>query len=143
MSAEVAIYPSHRWVILGIAWATIMCLHWSWYLIPSLASSMSPELGLTHMQYTLIFTAPALIGIFGAIMGGAAADRYGIRLVVTIAVFLGGTIGLARAFTPSFGVMFALMCLLGLSLFGTLPNLFLWKNFHILIILICISHLSD
>jgi MFS family permease len=92
-------------------------------LIPSLASRLSPELGLTHMQYTLIFTAPALMGIWVAITSGAAADRFGIRLVVTIAVFLGGAASLARAFAPSFEVMFILMCLVGLSVYGATPNL--------------------
>ena len=84
---------------------------------------MSPELGLTHTQYTLIFTTPVLMGIWGAITGGAAADRFGIRVVVSILVFLGGAAGLARAFAPNFGVMFAVMCLLGLAVYGATPNL--------------------
>jgi MFS family permease len=84
---------------------------------------MSPELGLTHTQYTLIFTAPVLMGIWGAITAGAAADRFGIRAVVSIVVFLGGAAGLARAFAPSFGVMFALMCLVGTAVYGATPNL--------------------
>jgi MFS family permease len=100
-----------------------MCLYWSWFLIPSLASRMSPELGLSHMQYTLIFTAPPLMGIWGAITAGAAADRFGIRPVVAIAVFLGGAAGLARAFAPNFEVMFILMCLVGIAIYGATPNL--------------------
>jgi len=75
------------------------------------------------MQYTLIFTAPLLMGIWSAITAGAAADRYGIRLVVTIAVFLGGATGLARAFAPSFEVMFVLMCFMGIAVYGSMPNL--------------------
>jgi len=123
VSAEAERYPRYRWVILGIAWITLLCLYWSWFLIPSLASRLSPELGLTHMQYTLIFTAPLLMGIWSAITAGAAADRYGIRLVVTIAVFLGGAAGLARAFAPSFEVMFVLMCFMGIAVYGVMPNL--------------------
>jgi len=123
LSTEAERYPRYRWVILGIAWLTLLCLFWSWYLIPSLASRLSPELGLSHMQYTLIFTAPVLMGIWGGVTAGASADRYGIRLVVAIAVFIGGAAGLARAFAPSYEAMFALMCLLGLAIFGTFPNL--------------------
>jgi len=123
VSTEAEIYPRYRWVILGIAWLTLLCLYWSWFLIPSLASRLSPELGLSHMQYTLIFTAPVLMGIWVATTAGAAADRFGIRLVVGIAVFLGGAAGLARAFAPSFEVMFILMCLVGLSVYGATPNL--------------------
>jgi MFS family permease len=84
---------------------------------------MSPELGLSHTQYTLIFTAPLMMGIWCAVTAGAAADRFGIRRVVGIAVFLGGAAGLARAFAPNFGVMFAVMCLLGLAVYGATPNL--------------------
>ncbi len=123
VSTEAERYPRYRWVILGIAWLTLLCLYWSWFLIPSLASRLSPELGLTHMQYTLIFTAPVLMGIWSAITAGAAADRYGIRLVVTISVFLGGAAGLARAFAPSFEVMFVLMCFMGIAVYGVMPNL--------------------
>lgn len=123
VSTEAERYPRYRWVILGIAWLTLLCLYWSWFLIPSLASRLSPELGLSHMQYTLIFTAPVLMGIWSAITAGAAADRYGIRLVVTIAVFLGGAAGLARAFAPSFEVMFVLMCFMGIAVYGSMPNL--------------------
>jgi nitrate/nitrite transporter NarK len=123
MNTEVERYPRYRWVILGLASLTLLCLYWSWFLIPSLASRLSPELGLSHTQYTLIFTAPVLMGIWGAITSGAAADRFGIRGVVGILAFLGGAAGLARAFAPSFEVMFILMCLLGIAIYGSTPNL--------------------
>ncbi len=123
VSTEAERYPKYRWVILGIAWLMLLCLYWSWFLIPSLASRLSPDLGLSHMQYTLIFTAPVLMGIWSAITAGAAADRFGIRRVVAIAVFLGGAGGLARAFAPSFEVMFILTCLIGMAIYGSMPNL--------------------
>jgi len=63
------------------------------------------------------------MGIWGATTSGAAADRFGIRVVVGIAVFLGGTAGLARAFAPSFEVLFILMCLVGTAVYGATPNL--------------------
>ncbi len=123
MTTEAVRYPRYRWVVLGMAWLTLVCVTWSQFLIPSLAYRLIPELGLTHMQFTLIFTGPMLIAIFAAIPGGALGDRYGIRLIVAIAVFLGGVIGLARAFTPSFEGMFALMLLYGIPFGTVLPNL--------------------
>ena len=123
MSTEAERYPRYRWVILGIAWLTLLCLYWSWFLLPSLASRLTPDLGLSHMQYTLIFTAPVMMGIWSAITAGAAADRFGIRRVVAIAAFLGGAGGLARAFAPNFEVMFILMCLVGIAVYGSTPNL--------------------
>jgi len=123
MNTEAERYPRYRWIILGLASLTLLCLYWSWFLIPSVASRMSPELGLSHTQYTLIFTAPVLMGIWGALTAGAAADRFGIRVVVGTVLFLGGAAGLARAFAPNFAVMFILMCLVGLSVYGATPNL--------------------
>jgi nitrate/nitrite transporter NarK len=70
MSNEVERYPSYRWIILGLAWLVLLCLVWSWFLIPSLAYCLFPELGLTHAQFTLILTAPFLIGILIPILGG-------------------------------------------------------------------------
>ena len=113
----------YRWVILGLAWIVLAAIHWSWYLIPSLAYSLSPELGLTHEQFTLILTGSLLVAIFTAIPGGALSDRYGIRLVVAIAAFLAGIIGLGRAFTSSFEGMFTLVCLFGISLGFVIPNI--------------------
>jgi nitrate/nitrite transporter NarK len=123
LSTEAERYPRYRWVVLSIASVTLLCLYWSWFLIPSVASRMSPELGLSHAQYTLIFTAPLLMGIWCATTAGAAADRFGIRVVVGIIAFLGGAAGLARAFAPDFTVMFTLMCLVGIAVYGATPNL--------------------
>ena len=123
VSTEAERYPKYRWVVLGIAWVMLLFIYWSWFLIPSLASRLTADLGLSHMQYTLIFTAPIIMGIWSAITAGAAADRHGIRLVVAVAVFLGGAGGLARAFAPSFEVMFIMMCLVGIAVYGSMPNL--------------------
>jgi nitrate/nitrite transporter NarK len=116
-------YPKYRWVILGIAWLTVVCLFWSWFLIPPLASRLTADLGLSHLQYTLIFTAPVMMAIWCAITAGAAADRFGIRRVVAIVAFLGGAGGLARAFAPNFEVMFIMTCLVGIAAYGSMSNL--------------------
>ncbi len=123
MNTETERYPRYRWVILGVAWLTLLCLYWSWFLIPSLASRLTADLGLSHLQYTLIFTAPVMMGIWCAVTAGAAADRFGIRRVVAIAAFLGGVGGLARAFAPNFEVMFIMMCLVGMAAYGSMSNL--------------------
>jgi len=123
MEPEVTKYPRYRWVLLGMAWLVLVCIGWSHFLVPSLAYCLIPELGLTHVQFTLIFTGPILVSIFSSLPGGALADRYGIRSVVAISIFMTGAFGLARAFTGSFAGIFALMCLFGIPLGMTIPNL--------------------
>lgn len=116
-------YPEYRWMILGLAWLVLVCLVWSWFLIPSLAYRLFPELKLTHAQFTLILTAPFLIGVLTPIIGGALGDRFGIRLIVAVAAFLAGLTGITRVFTPSFQGMFVLMCLFGIAYGIIMPNL--------------------
>ena len=123
MTNDTARYPRYRWFVLGIAWITIMTIHWSWYIVPSLAYCLFPDLSLTHAQFTLLITGPTLTAVFVSIPGGALGDRYGIRLVVAVAAFLAGIFGLARAFAPGFNEMFALMCLCGISFGFAIPNL--------------------
>lgn len=116
-------FPAYRWVVLVLAWLVLACLVWSWFLIPSLAHLLFPELNLTYAQFTMILTAPFLIGVFTPIAGGALGDRLGIRLVVAMAAFLAGIVGIARTAAPDFGVMFALMCVFGISYGVVMPNL--------------------
>jgi nitrate/nitrite transporter NarK len=123
MNTEAERYPKYRWVVLGLAWVTVLFKSWSWFLIPSLAYCLIPELQLTHAQFTLIFTAPIFIAILTSIPGGALGDRYGIRLIVAIGIFLVGPIGIARAYVQGFWGMYALMCLFGVSFGFLLSNL--------------------
>ncbi|MBN2466806.1 MAG: MFS transporter [Deltaproteobacteria bacterium] len=123
MSTEAERYPSYRWIVLGLAWLVLTLLVWSWFLIPSLAFRLFPEFGLTHAQFTLILTAPFLIGIFTPLWGGALGDRFGIRLIVAVAALLASISGIARTFTPSFMGMFVLMSLFGIGYGVIMPNL--------------------
>ncbi len=116
-------YTNYRWVMLGMAWIIQLLGRWSWYLVPSLAFSLFPELGLSHMQFTLILTGPLMVAIFLGFVGGGFADRYGIRLAVSIGSLLFGVVGLARAFVSTFEAMFILMCLLGVADSFARPNL--------------------
>jgi len=116
-------YPKYRWVVLGLAWLSVVVVFWSWYLIPSLAYCLFPELSLTHAQFTLILTGPLLVAVLTSIRGGALGDKYGIRLVVAIATFIAGIAGLAIIFTVNFEGMFILKCLFGMSLGLVVPNL--------------------
>lgn len=116
-------FLAYRWRVLGLACLLAICMVWSWFIIPSLAHLLFSALNLTQAQFTLIFTAPFLIGIFASIPGGALGDRLGIHPVVTVATLLMGVAGAARAGAPSAEAMFALMCLWGIGYAVVMPNL--------------------
>jgi len=116
-------HPRYAWVVLGLAWLAVVALHCAWYVIPSLASQLIIDLHLTSIQYTLLLTAPTLIGIFASLPSGALGDRYGIKRVVSIALILASISCIMRAFTPNFISMFIMMLLLGFSMSLTISNL--------------------
>lgn len=123
MTGNAEKYSGYRWIILGLAWSVLVVMVWSWFLIPSLAYLLFPDLHLTHAQFTLILTAPFLVGIITPIPGGVLGDRLGIRAVVAAAAFIAGITGLARVGSSSYETMFVLMCLFGIAYGIVMPNL--------------------
>lgn len=123
MEEQTTRYPQYRWLILGLAWLVLTGVAWSWFLIPSLAYALIPEFDLTIEQFTLILTAPLMIGMFIPIPGGALGDRFGIRVIVSVVAFLAGILGISRIFFPDFMGMFILMCLYSIPLGIIMPNL--------------------
>jgi NNP family nitrate/nitrite transporter-like MFS transporter len=93
------------------------------FLTPSLAYLLIPELGLTPMQLMLIFTAPIAMGVFTNMPGGALGDRYGIRLTVGTGALLAGLSTVARFWVSSFGEMLLLACVFGIGVGIAFPNL--------------------
>jgi len=116
-------YHRYCWVVLGMACLTMITIMWGWQMLPALAYQLNPELGLSPTDFTLIFTAPVLVAIFSSLPGGALGDRYGIRAVVAVAVFIAAITGLLRAFTPGFTGLFVLMLVYGIAWGMVVPNL--------------------
>ena len=123
MSQVVNRYPRYGWVVLAMAWLTMVTIMWGWQMLPALAYQLVPELKLTQPEFTLIFTAPVLVAIFTSLPGGALGDRYGIRTVVAVAAFLAATTGILRAFAPDFISLFVLMLIWGVAWGMVVPNL--------------------
>jgi len=123
MNNDAEKYPAYRWVVLGSAWLVLACLVWAWFLIPSLAHYLLLDLNLNQTQFTLLLTAPFLMGIFTPIIGGALGDRFGIRVVIALCALGAGITGIARISATSFTLMFTLMSLYGVCYGVMMPNL--------------------
>ncbi|MFC2018650.1 nitrate/nitrite transporter [Chloroflexota bacterium] len=123
VSERVDRYAGYRWVILGMAWLTQIVMQWSWYLVPSLAYTLFPELGLNQTRFTLLYTAPLIVAIFVSSFGGGFGDRYGVRIAVALGSFTLGIAGLARAFTSDFEEMLVCMLAMGIAMSFIWPNL--------------------
>jgi sugar phosphate permease len=105
-----------RWGILalGLAAQTASCSFL--YGIPFLVPQMRAADGLSLVQAGTVVAAPSIGLLFTLIAWGAAADRYGERLVMAIGLGGSGLLLLAVGLGgPSVGLMFALFLLAGAS----------------------------
>jgi len=123
MTTDTAKASGYRWVVLMIAWLTLVCVGWQIFLIPALGAWLFPDLHLTLSQFVWLFTAPTLVAAFTSLPGGALGDRYGIRIVVAITAFLAAGLGLARVLCSSFEPMLAIMLTYGICFGFVIPNL--------------------
>jgi AAHS family 4-hydroxybenzoate transporter-like MFS transporter len=90
--------------------------------IAFVAASITDGWHLTHSQFGSIFSATLLGTALGAVLLGHLADRFGRRLLLTIAVTLFGSMTLACSFSHSFYSLLAFRLLAGIGLGGAIPN---------------------
>lgn len=100
-----------RWLILAIG-VTAQATTCSFlYGMPFLIPALQTDHGLTLTSASLLISAP-LLGLLGALIAwGAAADRFGERVVMTLGLALTGALLLAALALPGF-VLFGLGLLL-------------------------------
>jgi AAHS family 3-hydroxyphenylpropionic acid transporter len=87
------------------------------------APTLGPALGLTPGQLGLFFGSATFGLIFGALIGGRVADRFGRKAGLVLSLLLFGFFSIGTAFAGSFEVLFAARFLTGVGLGGALPNL--------------------
>ncbi|MFC3450113.1 MFS transporter [Amycolatopsis speibonae] len=114
--ADVGIGGKRRWLILalGLAAQTASCSFL--YGIPFLVPSMQRAEGLTLAEAGTVVAAPSLGLLFTLILWGAAADRYGERLVMALGLGVSGLLLVyAAAGDHSLGTLFGVFLLAGAS----------------------------
>ncbi|MFD0811651.1 MFS transporter [Amycolatopsis umgeniensis] len=114
--ADVEIGGKRRWLILalGLAAQTASCSFL--YGIPFLVPSMQRAEGLTLAEAGTVVAAPSLGLLFTLILWGAAADRYGERLVMALGLGVSGLLLVyAAAGDHSLGILFGVFLLAGAS----------------------------
>ncbi|MDY6918226.1 MAG: MFS transporter [Chloroflexota bacterium] len=120
--AEEVKYPSYRWVVLLVAWATFVMLTYNWNFTAT-RLDMVGDLGITLTQFHMVFTGPTLAAIFLCVPGGLLGDRFGIRMVVGIGALIAVVGCLLRLTATGFGTVFGYTILVGVGLGVMFPNL--------------------
>jgi MFS family permease len=85
---------SYRWVILILVYLSILAFTLIFQSIPPLLPFIFSELRLTYAQSGLLMSLFSLPGIFVSLLGGFAADRYGMRSLGAgcFLLMIGGTL---------------------------------------------------
>ncbi len=92
-------------------------------VVPPLFPEISTELSLTNTETGITWGMWFLGMMLFSLIGGATADRLGVRKVVGVALLFSALFCALRGFMPGFGGLVVSMFLLGVSLGFVVPNL--------------------
>lgn len=109
------VVSSYRWVILAIMWAAAFIGVAAQFQVAALAYQIIPDYNLTSGQYAMVLTAPMIAGIFLSFAGGALADRFGVKNVVSVGFVFSVAGVFFRYAANNFLELFILMFLAGIS----------------------------
>lgn len=112
---------SKRYLIVGITAVAALWMYIDRVCFSTLTKSIQADLGMTDSQKADILGAFFLTYALCQIPIGALADRYGPRLVLTIAIAAWSTVTALTGFATSFGVLLAIRMLLGITEAGAYP----------------------
>lgn len=108
------IHSSYRWVILLLMGLLTFSGNAAQFQVAAFAYQIIPQYGLTTSQYASVLNAPMLVSVFFSLLGGALADRFGVKNVVTVALGVSIFGAFYRAYTNSFPELLFSMLLMGI-----------------------------
>ncbi len=115
MSSKKPQTSSYSWILLAIVILAGGISVYTQLAVAARAYELIPALNLTPTQFAAIVSAPMFPTIFLAFPVGTLADRFGVKIVVTVGMIL-AIIGTAfRYLTPDFLSYFVLMAMTGLG----------------------------
>ena len=112
--------PRH---ILGSAFLLAFSLWSPMYCIPPMEHILKEALSLTHVQTSLLFTAPVLMIVAISIPAGMLADRIGVRKAVGIGVIVLAVGSVLRATATSASSLLVFTFIYGVGLGWCMTNL--------------------
>ena len=112
-----------RWVVIALLFAIVVINYIDRAAISYAIDPISKELSLTDSQKGLILGAFGVGYMFTTFIGGVLTDRFGPRLILTVAVILWALTSALTAVASSFFLLLGLRALLGLSEGPMFPGL--------------------
>ena len=106
---------SYRWVILLVSGLVIFVADYMQYQLAALAHIIMPELGIDVAQFSALLLGPLLAGVFASIPGGSLADKFGSKIVVTVAIAISALAAFGRLVAGDFASMLVMMVGIGIA----------------------------
>jgi CP family cyanate transporter-like MFS transporter len=109
--------------ILASAWLLAFAMYAPMFSVPPMAHILKEELLLTHMQTSLLFTAPVIMVVALAIPAGIISDRIGVKKATGIGVILLAVGAMLRGTADSTSSLLIFTFIYGAGLGWCYPNL--------------------
>lgn len=109
--------------ILASTWLLAFAMYAPMFSVPPIAHILKEELLLTHMQTSLLFTAPILMIVALAIPAGIISDRIGVKKATGIGVILLAVGAMLRGTADSASTLLIFTFIYGAGLGWCYPNL--------------------
>ena len=116
--------PSYRWqMLLYLSAINLIYNGVAVNVIPPLFPRVSQELNLNYAQIGSIIGALALGMLLFSLIGGVIADRFGMKKVVSVAMFFASVFVAARGIAHNYLILWLSTLLMGVSYGFVIPNL--------------------
>ncbi|MDR2377804.1 MAG: MFS transporter [Bifidobacteriaceae bacterium] len=104
-----------RWIILAITFLVAFAVSYSQFTLSGRGPEIAAALNLKDSAMAAIGLAPMLPGVFFALIAGGLADRFGVKLVVTVAFVCSVVGAVGRIWAENFVLLLITMFLLGMA----------------------------
>jgi NNP family nitrate/nitrite transporter-like MFS transporter len=105
----------YRWVILVVACIVMFGPNYTQYQLSPLAPQLIDSFKLTPSQFAGIFSSPMIPALIFSLIAGLLVDKFGIKLIVGIALCIATAGTFWRIWANSYQIMFISMMLGGFS----------------------------
>ncbi len=115
---------AYRWPMLAYLFLINLVVNgFVVHVLPPVFPRIAVEMGLNYAQLGSIWGALALGMLFFSLIGGIAADRFGVKRVISVALICAAVLGGLRGLAVDFWTLWLCMLFMGVSYGFVIPNL--------------------
>ncbi len=115
---------AYRWPMLAYLFLINLTVNgFVVHVLPPVFPRIAVEMDLNYAQLGSIWGALALGMLFFSLIGGVAADRFGVKRVISVALICAAVLGGVRGLATNFWILWLCMLFMGVSYGFVIPNL--------------------